>query len=110
MPYCLPPNIPTKRLAPDSQVLIVDDHAFIHASLTAVVGKAMPGAVVHALGALEESIAWARKSAGLALVLMDLGLPGCTGIDALVRFRGALPKSRVLVVSATEDAKIRTKE
>lgn len=105
MQYWPLPNIPAKSVAPETQVLIVDDHGFIHESLSAVVGKAMPGAAVHAVSTLEEAIIWARRSAGLAFVLMDLGLPGCTGIDALARFRGALPKSRVLVVTATEDAK-----
>jgi DNA-binding NarL/FixJ family response regulator len=34
------------------------------------------------------------------LVLLDLGLPGCGGIDSLLRFRKAYPDARVVVVSA----------
>lgn len=86
------------------EVLIVDDHAFIHETLAAVVRKAVPGASVRTASSLADAIAQARKSAPPDLVLLDLGLPGCTGIDALARFRAALPKSRTAVISATEDA------
>lgn len=85
------------------EVLIVDDHAFIHETLTAVVRKAVPGAAVRAADSLADAIAAAAPSR-LDLVLLDLGLPGCTGVDALERFRAALPKLRVAVVSAAEDA------
>ena len=86
------------------EVLIVDDHSFIHVTLGAVVRKAVPGALVHVASSLAEAIAQARGNARLGLVLLDLGLPGCAGIEALARFRAALPKLRVAVVSALEDA------
>ena len=66
-------------------VLIVDDHAFIHETLTAVVQKAVPWAIVRAASSLGDAIALARAPARLELVLLDLGLPGCSGIDALTR-------------------------
>ena len=89
---------------PAMEVLIVDDHAFIHETLAAVVRKALPGVTVRAASSLDDAVAQARASSRLELVLLDLGLPGCAGIEALARFRSALPKLRVAVVSALEDA------
>jgi len=86
------------------EVLIVDDHAFIHESLTAVVCTAVPGARIHVASSLADAISQARGNAHLGLVLLDLGLPGCAGIEALARFRAAWPELRVAVVSANEDA------
>jgi DNA-binding NarL/FixJ family response regulator len=86
------------------EVLIVDDHPFIHESLAAVARKAVPGARVHVASSLTEGVSQARGNAQLRLVLLDLGLPGCSGIEALARFRAALPKLRVIVVSAAENA------
>jgi DNA-binding NarL/FixJ family response regulator len=37
------------------------------------------------------------------MVLLDLGLPGCGGIDSLLRFRKAYPEVRAVVVSAEDD-------
>lgn len=86
------------------EVLIVDDHPFIHETLTAVVRKAVPGAMVSTADSLADGIVQARAAAQLELVLLDLGLPGCAGIESLTRFRSALPKLRIAVVSAADDA------
>ena len=84
-------------------VLIIDDHPLIHETLSAMVHKAIPGATVHVQSELGAAIVRAMELADLRLALLDLGLPGYTGIEALERFRKALPDVRVIVVSATED-------
>jgi DNA-binding NarL/FixJ family response regulator len=86
------------------EVLIVDDHSFIHGTLSAVVHKAVPGAAIHVASSLGDAIAQARGNAQLGLVLLDLGLPECAGVEALTRFRAALPELRIAVISALEDA------
>ncbi len=84
-------------------VLIIDDHPLIHETLTAMVQKAIPGATVHVHSELGAALTLARGLANLRIALLDLGLPGYTGIEALLRFRSALPEVRVIVVSATDD-------
>jgi len=39
----------------------------------------------------------------LELVLLDPGLPGCSGLDALLRFREKVPNARIVMISANED-------
>jgi len=87
------------------EFLIVDDHAFIHETLAAVVRKAVPGSSVRAADSLEKGITQARALPRRSLVLLDLGLPGCSGIESLTRFRAALPNLRVAVVSAFDDSR-----
>jgi DNA-binding NarL/FixJ family response regulator len=52
---------------------------------------------------LEAAVAEARRLQALELVLLDLGLPGCAGVDSLVKFRSAVPHARVVVISAESD-------
>ncbi|HVL34816.1 MAG TPA: response regulator transcription factor [Burkholderiales bacterium] len=85
-------------------VLVVDDHPMLHETLGAVVRSVLPGAVVHGEMDLAGGLSKARELQALDLVLLDLGLPGCTGIEALLRFRKALPRARVVVISANEDS------
>ena len=85
-------------------VLIIDDHPIIHLTLAAVVRKAIPGATIHAETTLDSALERARSLARLELALLDLGLPGYTGIEALHRFKQALPNVRIVVISATEDS------
>jgi len=85
-------------------VLIVDDHPIVAEYLRAAAGRAMPEASVRTTNNLEDALD--RMSEEPAeLVLLDLGLPGCGGIESLLRFRGAYPEARVVVITS-EDASI----
>jgi DNA-binding NarL/FixJ family response regulator len=84
------------------EVLLVDDQAVTIQVYAASVRKTFSGAKVHTAVDLPEALQIASGHA-LDLVLLDLSLPTCTGIDALYRFRRAFPAVPVLVVSANED-------
>ena len=84
-------------------VLLVDDHPIIHETLRAMVRSLRPGIDFHSQFDLDAGLSEAQRLDELELVLLDLGLPGCSGMDALVKFRKAVPKARVVVISADED-------
>ena len=83
-------------------VLIVDDHPMVVEYLSSAVGKALPDAIVRTAGDLSAALDLASEVA-MDMVLLDLGLPGCGGIDSLLRFRKAYPGVRAVVVSADDD-------
>jgi DNA-binding NarL/FixJ family response regulator len=37
------------------------------------------------------------------VIVLDIGLPGCSGLDAIAPLRQASPKSRILILSAHDD-------
>ena len=84
------------------EVLLVDDQPVTIQVFAASVRRTFGGARVHTAVDLDEAlqIAAGRR---LDLVLLDLGLPTCTGIEALQRFLQAYPRVPVLVVSANSD-------
>jgi len=86
------------------QVLIVDDHPVLQEVLPALVKKALGDCIVHVTGDLSEALA--RASGEIGLVLLDLGLPGCVGIEALTRLRSQNPKLKVAIVSSADDGAI----
>jgi len=88
------------------EVLIVDDHPFIHETLGAVVRGAIAESVVHAEVDLGTALKRARDLDRLELILLDLGLPGCKGIEALRKVRAATPGIRIVVVSAAEEPSV----
>ena len=83
-------------------VLIVDDHPMMLEYLSGAVGKALPDAVVRTAGDLQTALERAREIEP-GLVLVDLGLPGCGGIDSVLQFRSAYPHVPTVVVSANDD-------
>lgn len=84
------------------EVLLVDDQAITIQAYAASVRRTFGGAKVHTAVDLPEALQIASGHP-LDLVLLDLTLPTCTGIDALMRFHTAYPAVPVLVVSANED-------
>lgn len=87
------------------EVLIIDDDTLIHELLAAVVRKAFPGWDVAFATDLEAAFQRVAHHGEPDLALLDLGLPGQSGLDALRRFRGKFPQMPVVVVSASEDRK-----
>jgi len=83
-------------------VLIVDDHPMMLEYLSGAVARAFDGASVHTATDLEAGLQSVRERP-VHLALLDLGLPGCGGIESLLRFRKQFPEIRVVVVSAVED-------
>ncbi len=86
-------------------VLIVDDHPVLQEVLPAMVKKAMGDCEVHVTGNLTEALA-RISAAEVDLVLLDLGLPGCIGIEALMRLRSQNPTVKVAIVSSADDGAI----
>lgn len=93
-------------LAQPVSVLVVDDHPIVLEVLDAILRSVIPGVSLTTASSLEEALASARSLQKLDLVLLDLGLPGCSGISALTRFREAIPAVRVVVVSALESRRV----
>ena len=82
-------------------VLIVDDHPLAAEYLRGAARRAVPDAVLRLAGDLEEAFESMRE-AQAEMVMLDLGLPGCDGIEALLRFRKAFPGARVVIVSGED--------
>ncbi len=84
-------------------VLLVDDHPIIHETLRAMLRSLRPAAECHSQFDLDAGVAEARRLHDHEHVLQDLGLPGCSGVDSLVKFRSAVPHARVVVISGDDD-------
>ena len=84
-------------------VLIVDDHPMVAEYLRGAAGRAIPDAVVRIAGDLEAALE-SMRDVPADMVMLDLGLPGCGGIESLLRFRKSFPDVRVVVISSEDGA------
>ncbi len=85
------------------RALVIDDHPLINEIMPAVLRKALGEVSVSTEITLEGGMEQASGDDRPDIVLLDLGLPGCIGLDALSRFRGKFPKLPLIVLSATCD-------
>jgi two-component system nitrate/nitrite response regulator NarL len=82
-------------------ILLCDDHVLLVEALGSLLRAA--GHAVQTARSPEEAVALATKSPPDVCV-MDIGFPDGSGIDALARVRERSPETRVLMLSAVEEA------
>lgn len=87
-------NLSTMKL----NILVVDDHAIVREGLKSILAKAENLKVIGEAGNAPDAMALLRKNP-CDLVLLDLSLPGKTGVDLLKIIHDERPKVRVLVLS-----------
>ena len=90
---------------PGKRVLIADDHPLYCEALRAVVPQACPDAEIHEAASQDEVLAVVTSDAAFDLVLLDLHIPGASGLSCLAALRHAAPQTPVVVISAVDDAR-----
>ena len=83
-------------------ILVVEDQPVVRELLAAIATCTFKGSRVHSAADLESALELAHTTR-MQIVLLDLGLPGCQGIEALRRFRETFPVLTIVVVSSNQD-------
>jgi DNA-binding NarL/FixJ family response regulator len=88
------------------KILVVDDHPLIQEGLRHVLRTLDPA--IESLECMNcaEALDALSRHPDINLILLDLTLPGTSGMDALALVRDRAPGVPVVVLSATEDPKI----
>ncbi|MGI8540597.1 MAG: response regulator [Rubrobacteraceae bacterium] len=84
------------------RILMADDHPLFRSGLRALLGAVSDTAVVGEATTGEEAVALAAELQP-DVIVMDLQMPGVSGIDATRRILDASPHTGVLVVTMFED-------
>jgi DNA-binding NarL/FixJ family response regulator len=84
------------------KLLIVDDHAVVREGLAAMMHQVDSITEVLQAATGEAGIAIARSHPDLAVVMLDLAMPGMAGKAAILAFGEARPDVPIIVISASE--------
>jgi DNA-binding NarL/FixJ family response regulator len=85
------------------RVVIVDDHAIVCAGLRLLLEAADDISVEDEAGSAEEAV-WMARLHKPDVVLLDIALPGRSGLEAAPEIRKAAPHAKLLVLSMHDDA------
>ncbi len=86
----------------DLRIMLVDDHEVVRLGLKALIGRHPRFEVVGEAGTADEALAKALVQKP-DVVVMDVRLPGKSGIDATREIMGALPETKVIVLTSYAD-------
>lgn len=84
------------------RILIADDHPMFRGAVAFALREVFPAAEIceaASFALLESAVA---RNPELDLAVLDLNMPGATGLSALVYLRGERPATPVLVISAND--------
>ena len=85
------------------KILVIDDHPLVVDALAQLLPQIDPGVVVRTALDPREAVAVLDNEPDVALVLLDLALPGARGLDFLGDLKLDYPGVPVIVISATHD-------
>jgi DNA-binding NarL/FixJ family response regulator len=85
-----------------TRVLIVDDHPVFRDGLAGLLATLPEVQIVGAVGSAEDALAGLHQTTP-DVVLMDINLPGVSGVEATRQILDAAPAAFVLVVSMVDD-------
>ena len=78
--------------------LLIDDHDLFRSGLRLLLGQLPVDIEVLEAGSVEDALAHVDR--GIGIVMLDLSMPGTSGMDALVRVREAFPDAPTVIVSS----------
>ncbi|MCA1365553.1 response regulator transcription factor [Bradyrhizobium sp. IC3069] len=86
--------------------LIVEDHPLFREALEGALQMAAPAAEILQATSIDGALEQAAAAAELDLILLDLSMPGTTGLSGIIRIRKAFPRIPVVIVSGHQDPQI----
>ena len=86
----------------DLRIMLVDDHEVVRLGLKALIGRHPRFEVVAEAGTADEAVAKARVHKP-DVVVMDVRLPGKSGIEATRDIVAALPDTKVIILTSYAD-------
>lgn len=85
------------------RVLLVDDHALFRSGVKALLARQDD---IEVVGEAAEGLEGVKRAKSLApdVILLDLNMPGITGLEAVKILTEELPRARVIMLTVSEDA------
>ncbi|MDY0191104.1 MAG: response regulator transcription factor [Desulfuromonas sp.] len=87
-------------------ILIADDHPLFREAICNVIRSGFPDCTIIETADLESTLLLATEHDNLDLILLDLNMPGMSGLNGLMSLRNEAPTIPVVIVSAEQDKHI----
>ncbi len=92
-----------REVGPIPSIWVVEDNAAYRASVVRVLATVARPEGIRVFGDCEDALTAIQSEAAPEIMLLDLGLPGISGLDGLKRFKSLAPTMRIIIVTSFDD-------
>src|SRR6516225_8085325 len=96
----------TPSMANAPRLLVVEDHPLFRAALIDVIRMTFPGAELLQATSIGGALDVVVGGDPIDVIMLDLSMPGTTGLLGALRVRIAAPKSALVIISAHDDSRV----
>jgi len=86
------------------RILLIDDHALLRAGLRMMLASALPGAAIREADSMDQAMGMADEHPDL--VLLDIQMPGLSGIEGLTVLKRQWPQTPVVMLTSHREVEL----
>lgn len=85
------------------KILVADDHPLFRDAIVNIIGLKFPGSTTYETEDIESTLTFVKENDEIDLILLDLNMPGMSGLNGLLDLRNECPTTPVVIVSAEQE-------
>ena len=85
------------------KILVADDHPLFRDAIASIITVSFNGSTVDQTEDIESTLEFVKHNDDLDLILLDLNMPGMSGLQGLLALRNECPTIPVVIISAERD-------
>lgn len=85
------------------KILVADDHPLFRDAIANIIATSFTGSSIEQTKDIESTLEFVKHSDDLDLILLDLNMPGMSGLQGLLSLRNECPTIPVVIISAERD-------
>jgi DNA-binding NarL/FixJ family response regulator len=85
------------------KILVADDHPLFRDAIVNIIGVKFPGATTYETEDIESTLALVKENDDIDLILLDLNMPGMSGLNGVLDLCTQCPLVPIVIVSAEQE-------
>lgn len=85
------------------KILVADDHPLFRDAIVNIIGIKFPGSTTYETEDIDSTLTFVKGNDEIDLILLDLNMPGMSGLNGLLDLRNQCPTTPVVIVSAEQE-------
>jgi DNA-binding NarL/FixJ family response regulator len=92
-----------KRSTKRAEIWIVEDNAFFQECLIELISRENDLLCRHSFDSCEKALQQMEVSKHPSIILLDIGLPGMSGLEGIQKFKQVAPSTQIIIITVHED-------